>query len=204
MTGPNRRIPIIAMTAGARQEDKARCLAVGMDGYLVKRISRDALLAMLARWVADSAEVDSGPVDPPAGHEALSASSVLDFEIIDRLERLGEAAGEDLIGQLAVLFVADAESHLLLLRQAMAATDASALRRSAHSIKGASANLGAIHLARLCGALEEEDVMGKPAGAIALIGAIEIELERVRVALGALASAGLRRVGTESSVQKLW
>jgi PAS domain S-box-containing protein len=45
------RVPIIAMTASARREDEDRCLAVGMDGYLSKPVTKDALLAMLARFV---------------------------------------------------------------------------------------------------------------------------------------------------------
>ncbi len=45
------RVPIIAMTAGARREDKERCLAEGMDSYLAKPISKDALLSLVARSV---------------------------------------------------------------------------------------------------------------------------------------------------------
>ncbi len=45
------RTPIIAMTAGARREDQERCLAEGMDSYLSKPVSKDALLALVARSV---------------------------------------------------------------------------------------------------------------------------------------------------------
>jgi CheY-like chemotaxis protein len=47
--GSDRHTPIIAMTAGARREDRDRCLAAGMDRYLAKPVSKDALLAMVAR-----------------------------------------------------------------------------------------------------------------------------------------------------------
>ncbi len=49
--GADRHTPIIAMTAGARREDRKRCLAEGMDGYLAKPVSKDALLAMVRRFV---------------------------------------------------------------------------------------------------------------------------------------------------------
>src|SRR3989338_5299193 len=38
-----RRIPIIALTARAMNEDKKKCLDVGMDGYVPKPIDRENL-----------------------------------------------------------------------------------------------------------------------------------------------------------------
>ncbi|MDP9239705.1 MAG: response regulator, partial [Actinomycetota bacterium] len=49
--GNDRHTPIIAMTAGARREDRERCLAEGMDSYLAKPMSKDALLALVERSV---------------------------------------------------------------------------------------------------------------------------------------------------------
>ena len=44
-----RRTPIIAMTAGARREDRERCVAEDMDGYVAKPVSKDALLDAITR-----------------------------------------------------------------------------------------------------------------------------------------------------------
>ncbi|MBA3561235.1 MAG: response regulator [Actinobacteria bacterium] len=49
--GSNRHTPIIAMTAGARREDREYCLAQGMDGYLSKPMSKQALLDTVASFV---------------------------------------------------------------------------------------------------------------------------------------------------------
>ncbi len=48
--GSGRRTPIIALTAGARPEDREACLAEGMDSYLAKPLNKDALLALVGQW----------------------------------------------------------------------------------------------------------------------------------------------------------
>ena len=45
------RIPIIAMTANAFEEDKREAIAAGMDGHIAKPIQVDKLLAMLAEMI---------------------------------------------------------------------------------------------------------------------------------------------------------
>jgi CheY-like chemotaxis protein len=45
------RIPIIAMTANALAGDRERCLAAGMDEYLPKPITFEALRSVLRRWL---------------------------------------------------------------------------------------------------------------------------------------------------------
>jgi CheY-like chemotaxis protein len=47
----DRTIPVIALTANAMDEDRDQCAAAGMDDYLSKPFSPDALEAMLEKWL---------------------------------------------------------------------------------------------------------------------------------------------------------
>ncbi len=195
LQGESSRTPIIAITASDTHSDQQRCLAAGMDDYLTKPLSLKALADVLARWAPNR----SDPTTAVAWAEVLSitrvgsvplagpADLVLDAQVVGRLERLGETAGEDLMGQLAILFLTDADASIVALREALAGDDAVAVNRSAHTLSGASANLGATDLARLCAALATDGAAGDLVGGRTQLEAIESELGRVRFALGARA-----------------
>jgi CheY-like chemotaxis protein len=50
-----RRMPVIAMTAGAMEGDRQRCLDAGMDDYIAKPVNLASLEAVLRRWIGDEA-----------------------------------------------------------------------------------------------------------------------------------------------------
>jgi CheY-like chemotaxis protein len=46
------RVPIVALSAGTDDDERDRCLAAGMDDFLQKPISIDAVRSVVTRWVS--------------------------------------------------------------------------------------------------------------------------------------------------------
>jgi CheY-like chemotaxis protein len=51
-----RRTPIVAMTGAAMPDDRARCLAAGMDDHIAKPVQMDELARVLAHWTGQPAD----------------------------------------------------------------------------------------------------------------------------------------------------
>jgi CheY-like chemotaxis protein/HPt (histidine-containing phosphotransfer) domain-containing protein len=198
LEGPRRRTPIIAVTASADPHNQERCLAAGMDEVVVKPLTSASLAALLTNWVPDGS-VPSIAIDPaehpssnrmPTTYVAETTRPALDPQTIARLDRLGVEAGEDLVLQLAKLFAADADTRVIALRHALATEDAAVVLREAHTLSGASVNIGATRLSQLCDTLAAD--IAKDIGTRdlqhgwALLDLVEAELVRVHSALRTL------------------
>lgn len=173
-------IPIIAMTANAMQGDRETCLTAGMDDYISKPVTMEALRKTLDYWLMSASY---RPVDQN-GEEAPAAEPV-DDAILEGIRIALEGSDGDLLAEVVNLYLD--ESALLTdgMRQAIIDKDSTRLRRSAHNLKGSSANLGAGHLASLCLEMQGLAEANRFETAHIHLSQILAECDRVRAALKA-------------------
>jgi signal transduction histidine kinase/DNA-binding response OmpR family regulator/HPt (histidine-containing phosphotransfer) domain-containing protein len=156
-----RRITIVAMTANAMKGDRQICLDAGMDDYLAKPVSPEALLAKLQKWLP----VESRPFE--ALHQVPNGST------IPKNQENGAGPAYDLKSALSRVMgdVSFLKMMLTEFRQkkgqysqqcaaAIAARDAAGLASEAHGLKGVAANLGLNDISRTAQALEQIGLNG--------------------------------------------
>lgn len=109
----------------------------------------------------------------------MSLAEHFDLESLDMLREVMD----DEFSDLMQVYIEDSRQRLPLLTQALQQQDAKQLRELAHSFKGASSNISANVLAKLCYQLEMAGREELLAGADALIAAIEAEYLEVETLL---------------------
>jgi CheY-like chemotaxis protein len=160
------RVPIVAVTAHALAEERARCEAAGMDLCLTKPLRAQELDDVLARYLGGDAEGSPAPSD-------AFEDSILEIVGGDR-ELLAAVAGE---------YLRQTPPLLRELSDAVERRDAPEVRRTAHKLRGSSLQVGGTRPGAAAGRLEDAARDGDLSAADTLLREITEGVEELTTAL---------------------
>jgi len=132
-------IPILGLSANAFEEDRLRCLEVGMDTLVSKPVRRHVLLETIAQYIPPQQWVQIQ--DTSSNAEVGKPSMIKDNRLLDELDG-------DIIDYITMAegFAHELQQNLPVLEKALAQGDILTVHRISHGIKGAAMNLGSKRL----------------------------------------------------------
>ena len=155
--GVNTQIPIIALTAYARVEDRTRCLEAGMNDYITKPIRPLELRHALERF----GPIKTSRVAVAAHTNQPSSENIFDEEAFESVQSLPGTEGPSLVRELVGIYLNEETQRLDLLNTLADTRRGEQLADEAHSFGGNAASFGGSQVRRIALKLEETARAGK-------------------------------------------
>jgi len=152
------RIPIVALTANASQDDKDRCFAAGMDDFVTKPMDKNQLFSVLSRQLEGRQLISSANAKKI---DDLPVTSTLQIEedavLFDRavINKLIDDTSEEIVPGMLKVFVSEIDTRARRVADNYRTLPLSSLEDEAHTLKSCAATFGAARLHVLAKDFEE-------------------------------------------------
>jgi CheY-like chemotaxis protein/HPt (histidine-containing phosphotransfer) domain-containing protein/anti-sigma regulatory factor (Ser/Thr protein kinase) len=169
------RIPVVGLTASALKEQAEDCRAAGMDDVIAKPIERERLEAVLERYApAVGTRTGRHVIRAPAERASVERSAARALEISVERFRAVTMGDATLARGLIDSFAHSARQACADLEGGLERGDFALTRRAAHTLVGASANMGAARLEALATAMEQAAAQGDAVSLRPLVAAARL------------------------------
>jgi PAS domain S-box-containing protein len=179
----NLEIPIIAMTAHAMQGDRERCLQAGMNDYVTKPVSPQALAEALDKWLPkDVKTADSKP--KASGKSPRISNPEAQSPVFDKAGMMARLMDDDDLARMVIEgFLEDIPQQIAVLKGFLESKDPVGTERQAHTIKGAAANVGGERLREAAFDMEKAARAENLSAAGRLLAELEAQFDRLHQAM---------------------
>lgn len=136
------KVPIVALTANAFEEDRKRCLEAGMNGFVAKPFEPEQLHTVLARWIPGRDGIEAHTYTGNQSETSNLESSGDAPSHIDQKTGLKYVKEKQIYQKMLGKFVVQQADLPLRIETALKDQDMDSVRRMAHSLKGLAGTLG--------------------------------------------------------------